>query len=310
VTFTVNCSTPTTPPFASDDAYFVNAGGTLVTDTTNGVLVNDSDPEGGKLEVLNPDLVTRPANAADFQIFRNGGFRYRPNPGFTGPDQFTYQARDPDGGTSNAATVTITVAGNSPPVAQDDFYETTSDMGLVIAAPGVLSNDSDPEGDAVVAVLLSGPSHGTLTGPSPDGGFAYTPDAGFTGDDAFTYQTRDSNGGASNAATVRITVTPTNAPPVASDDAYTLTVNGGLVTDTTDGVLVNDSDPDGDRLEVLNPDLVTPPGNAADFRIFRRGGFRYTPNPGFVGTDQFTYQARDAGGATSDPATVTLMVNP
>jgi len=310
VSFTVNCSAPNTPPTATDDAYSLTAGGTLVTDRTNGVLVNDSDPEGRPLEVLSPELVTRPANAADFQIFPNGGFRYTPLPGFTGPDQFTYQARDPDGATSNAAAVTITVAGNQPPVAQEDSYETPSNIDLVIAAPGVLSNDSDPEGQALVAVLLAEPSNGVLGGLSADGGFVYTPNPGFTGEDQFTYQAQDSNGGSSSPATVRVTVTPANGAPVATDDVYSLTVNGTLVRDRDHGVLVNDSDPEGEKIEVLNPTLVARPANAADFQMFPNGGFRYTPNAGFIGTDQFTYQAIDSRGATSGLATVTLTVNP
>ncbi len=310
VSFTVNCPTPNTPPAASDDAYSVIGGRTLVTDRTDGVLINDRDPEGDALEVQNPDFVTRPSNAADFQVFPNGGFRYRSVPGFIGADQFTYQAIDSRGATSGTATVTITVLPNEPPVSQDDSYETPSNIDLVVAAPGVLSNDFDPEGDALVAVLLTGPSNGSLTGPSPDGGFVYTPNSNFTGPDAFTYQAQDPNGGGSAPATVRITVTAANAPPLASDDAYSLTVNGTLTTTTADGVLVNDSDPDGDELEVLEPDFVTPPPNAQDFRIFRKGGFRFTPAPGFVGSVEFTYQALDADGATSGPATVTLTVNP
>ena len=77
------------------------AGGTLIRDTANGVLKNDSDPDGDSLKVLNPDFVAWPQNAADFKLFPNGGFRYTPLAGFTGPDQFTYQALDARGLTSN-----------------------------------------------------------------------------------------------------------------------------------------------------------------------------------------------------------------
>jgi len=87
----------------------------------------------------------------------------------------------------------------------------------------VLSNDTDAELDPLTAVLDSGPSHGTVT-LSPNGGFTYTPTAGYTGPDSFTY--RASDGVATSAlATVTITVTPAAATTlhVADLDAIATT---------------------------------------------------------------------------------------
>src|SRR5690606_13702562 len=58
--------------------------------------------------------------------------------------------------------VVLTVV-NVLPVAQPDSYTTSEDTTLTVQAPGVLGNDSDPEGAPLTAVLVSGPSNGTLT---------------------------------------------------------------------------------------------------------------------------------------------------
>jgi hypothetical protein len=90
------------------------------------------------------------------------------------------------------------------PVANEGHYTAVEDTLLTVGAPGVLANDSDPNGLPLTATLLTGVSHGLLA-LNPDGGFTYTPDAGYTGADSFTYQA--SNGTeVSNVATVRITV--------------------------------------------------------------------------------------------------------
>lgn len=87
---------------------------------------------------------------------------------------------------------------------------------LMVSAPGVLANDMDDNGDPLTVRLVSGPSRGTLH-LNPDGSFLYTPDAGFTGTDIFTYTASDGQQDA-NVATGTITVV--NRPPVARDDAY------------------------------------------------------------------------------------------
>jgi Ca2+-binding RTX toxin-like protein len=85
-----------------------------------------------------------------------------------------------------------------------DAYELDLGASLVVSAPGVLRNDSDPNGDALRAVLVSAPAHGTLT-LSADGSVRYQPAEDYIGTDSFTYKASD---GAlrSAAATVRLTV--------------------------------------------------------------------------------------------------------
>ena len=92
---------------------------------------------------------------------------------------------------SSPATVTLTVtSSNTAPVAAGDSYATDQDTPLTVPAPGVLGNDTDGDGDALTAALVSGPVNGTLS-LNPDGGFTYTPAAGFSGSDSFSYVAQD-----------------------------------------------------------------------------------------------------------------------
>ncbi len=97
---------------------------------------------------------------------------------------------------------------NTAPVATGDSYTTAQDTAKVVAAPGVLGNDTDADSDPLTAVLVSDVSHGTLNLAS-DGGFTYTPTGGYSGPDSFTYKANDGTAD-SNTVTVSLTVT---APP-------------------------------------------------------------------------------------------------
>jgi VCBS repeat-containing protein len=107
---------------------------------------------------------------------------------------------------SHVITVSVTAAGNRPPVAANDGYTATSGTALVVAAPGVLANDADPDGNLIHAALVAGPQHGTLL-LNADGSFTYTSAANFSGADAFTYAANDGTL-TSGTATVTITVNP------------------------------------------------------------------------------------------------------
>lgn len=96
------------------------------------------------------------------------------------PDAYRSSDHDP---------VIVSLRLNEAPTAVDDYYETGEDETLVVDAPGVLANDSDPnELDEFYAEFVdgSGPLHGDLTLNS-DGSFTYTPDSGFVGEDSFEY---------------------------------------------------------------------------------------------------------------------------
>jgi alpha-tubulin suppressor-like RCC1 family protein len=102
---------------------------------------------------------------------------------------------------------------NRAPVAATDSYTVEAGSALSVAAPGVLSNDTDPDGNALTALAGSSPQHGTLT-LQASGAFVYTPASGYVGPDSFTYIASD--GSATSAdTTVSLTVRDTTAPAVA-----------------------------------------------------------------------------------------------
>ncbi|WP_246861947.1 LamG-like jellyroll fold domain-containing protein [Nocardioides sp. SYSU D00065] len=194
-----------TPPVAVADAYTTTEDEALAV-AAPGVLGNDTDAEGGDLSAV---LAAQPASGV-VQLAADGSFTYVPDTGFTGTDTFTYRADD---GTSSSAptTVTITVEEqvtppNRAPVAVDDAFATVAGEPLSLAAPGVLGNDTDADGDPMSATRTSQPVNGSVT-LAADGSFTYTPDAGFVGRDRFTYTATD-GADTSASATVTITVKP------------------------------------------------------------------------------------------------------
>ena len=124
----------------------------------------------------------------------------------TGGSQ-TVTATDVTNGSKTAGQSTAIPVTNTAPIAVDDSYTVTQDITLEVAAPGPLSNDTDPDGQPIVVAdprPTSGPFHGALT-LDPDGTFTYTPDPGYFGTDTFIYGATD--GDLTSTATVTITVT-------------------------------------------------------------------------------------------------------
>ena len=97
---------------------------------------------------------------------------------------------------------------NAPPVASDDSYGIAQQGVLLVGTPGVLGNDTDPDGDTLEAILIQTAAHGSLS-LRPDGGFEYRPDAGFSGTDGFTYQASD---GDDESGPARVTLDVQAAP--------------------------------------------------------------------------------------------------
>jgi hypothetical protein len=201
-----------TPPSAADDAYTVQHNQSLTVPAASGVLANDSDADG---DPITARLVVGPGNGS-VTLNADGSFTYTPDPGFAGQDSFAYVAND-GAADSPPATVTINVT-NRLPVGQPDSYTVMHDQSLTVAATtGVLANDSDPDGDPITAVLLSGPSHGTLT-LNPDGSFTYIPDPGFVGIDSFSYAPDDGTYSGDDyygASPVQVTISVTDTTTVS-----------------------------------------------------------------------------------------------
>ena len=270
------------------------------------VLTNDTDADGDSL-IVTTTPITLPTKGT-VVLNADGTFVYTPNPTATGEDTFCYSIRDGRGG-MDSACVTIDIIptqlpANDAPVAMDDNTQTELNTPVIIV---VKANDKDPEGQALgTPTAVTPPANGTVT-YNTNGTVTYTPTTGFTGTDSFVYKVCDTGSPVKcDSATVTVLVTPVipgNNPPVAVDDAV-LTQKNTAVTST---VATNDSDVDHTPLQ-LTYASVTPPTNGT-VAVNANGDYTYTPTPGFVGSDYFTYKVCDPTGAC-DTASVAISILP
>ncbi len=206
---------------------------------------------------------------------------------------------DDDGDVTTVEWIAETPPVNDAPVAVADSYTATEDTARSVAAPGVLLNDTDTEGDDLTAIKVSDPAHGTVV-LSEDGSFVYTPASNYSGADSFTYKANDGTSD-SNTATVSITVTAVNDAPVAVADSYTATEDTARSVSAAAGVLLNDTDTEDDDLTAIK---VSDPAHGT-VTLSDDGSFVYTPTANYTGADSFTYKANDG---TSDSNTVTVSI--
>ncbi len=177
---------------------------------------------------------------------------------------------------------------NNPPVAYGQSVSTLRDTPLDITLSG-----SDPDGNPLTYSVVTSPGQGVLSGTPPD--VTYTPASGYTGTDSFTFKVNDGTVD-SAPATVSISVTAPNVPPVAN--AQSVTTN----EDTTKGIVLSGSDADGDPLTyqvTANPSHGSLSGT--------KPNLTYTPSANYNGSDSFTFKVND-GQADSAPATVSITV--
>jgi VCBS repeat-containing protein len=261
------------------------------------VLNNDSDPENDPLTAV---WDSGPGNGA-LDLNLDGSFLYTPTMDFCGTDNFTYHANDglED---SSSATVTLTITCvNDAPIVNEDGYSTTEDTTLNIAASGVLTNDTDVDGDSLTAVLDTNVTTGTLN-LNNNGSFTYTPPANWFGVTTFSYHANDGQAN-SNTAVVTLTVTAVNDAPVANDDGYSV-MEDATLNIAPSGVLTNDTDVEGDGLTAVLDTNVT----SGTLTFNSDGSLTYVPDANFCGTDSFTYHANDGSANSNSSATVTLTV--
>jgi len=234
-----------------------------------------------------------------------GGFYiYTPYPDFYGTDTFTYYAND---GTQNSAPILVNVTVlpvNDTPIAANDAVTTNEDTPIGIP---ILSNDTDVDDvlNATMIVLITSPTHGTLTINASTGAVVYSPSLNYNGNDSFTYQVKDAAGALSNIATVAIVIQPVNDVPIANADFATTPEE----TTVSIPVLANDTDVDS-SLDPTSLFVVTAPLNGQAAVQPSTGRIVYTPQENFTGTDSFTYTVKDSEGAASAPISVTITVSP
>jgi len=208
VTFDVHADVP--PPVANNDTFTLSENGVL-TFTQADLFANDKNLTDGTYALVT--AVPKPAHG-QISATEDGKFLYIPDQGYSGSDSFTYQI---EGGSqeSNQATVTVQIlpSDNEPtPVSYDDQFSLKENGSFTFALSDLVANDKNVNESSVVDVLTDpGPLHGRITG-NADGTLTYTPDAGFTGQDDFTYLVM--NGSVEgNMAHVALIVTPDDSSP-------------------------------------------------------------------------------------------------
>ncbi len=281
------------PPVSVDDAYSLSEDTPLLVTASNGVLRNDTDPDG---DPLTAQIVTPPAHG-QLALQPDGSVVYAPEKDFFGLDSFTYAAKDFRLG--NIATVTLNVLpAYDRPTAVADRYELLPGQATEVPiAQGVLANDLNPDQGVLRAVLQQGAAQGSVT-LREDGSFRYDPE-GFFGTTSFTYVINDGTS-ISGPATVTLVV---NSAPVAADDQYVMNEDQVLEVDAAGGLLANDADAEGDPLELT---LISLPEHG-QLEVQPDGSFRYVPVLNYFGDDQFTYNLSD-GLLSSGTATVRIEV--
>ena len=165
---------------------------------------------------------------------------------------------------------------NTAPTARADVGATNEDTPLVVAGPGVLANDSDPDHLDVLSVVAGSTTsaNGAAVVLSANGGYTYDPSgalelqklgAGQTTADTFSYTIKDL-GGATATATVQVTITGVNDAPVANPDSFATDEDVAL----SGNVLGNDTDVDSPTLSAT---LVSGPAHGA--LVLQRGRLVY-----------------------------------
>ncbi|MFK7943051.1 MAG: Ig-like domain-containing protein [Paracoccaceae bacterium] len=303
-TVTVTITGANDAPVAAPDAVTGDEDSPI----TGNVLTNDADPDG---DPLIASLGTPPANG-DVVVNPDGSFEYTPDPDFNGTDTFTYVATDPSGTTSvETVTVTVTPVNDAPVAVDDDITFATESVTSVIEP---LLNDTDVDGDTLTVQSFDGSGLlGTLQrlGPNTNELFYETNGAfeslaeGETAIETFTYVIADPSG-ATDTATVTLTITGENDTPIAISD--TAEVSEDDTAPTTIDLTANDVDPDDtDDLAIDSIDtsgtqgtvVINPDNDTVDYDP--NGQFEFL-GVGESAVDTFTYTVVDPSGATATAA--------
>ncbi|HWT00723.1 MAG TPA: Ig-like domain-containing protein [Pyrinomonadaceae bacterium] len=251
-------------------------------------VMSGSDVEG---DPLTYSIVSPPSHGQIVAVSFYGPV-YMPDPDFHGEDSFTFKAND-GALDSYPATISVTVTPvNDAPTAHNQIVATGEDTARAITLAG-----SDVDGDGLNSVIVSGPSHGTLSGSGLN--LVYTPAANYSGDDSFSFKVNDGSAD-SNVATVRIQVSPVNDAPVANGQAVTTT------EDSFKAITLSGSDVDGGGLSYV---VVSGPAHGT-VSMGSGGNVTYRPAANYNGADSFTFKVNDGAADSNNVATVAIQVTP
>jgi titin len=212
---------------------------------------------------------------------------------------FKVAARNANGrGAQSAASNAVTP--NTAPIASADTYTTNEDSQLLVAAPGILANDSDADHDPLTIEIVGYPAGGIDVGA--DGSFTYEPPTNQDTDESFVYRVSDGITW-STPVLVTIDIVAQNDPPQVEGEQYETQFETTLEV-AAPGVLANDFDPvEFDGVTASGP--TSGPAHG-DVVLNSDGSFTYTPDPGYSGFDSFSYLVSDSqpGGTASAEITV------
>ena len=235
-------------------------------------------------------VVTAPAHGTLGTVDASGSVVYTPTHSYLGPDSFTYTVSDGIH-TTLPVTVSITIGSDTAPVAQD------ASAGVRPGTPRTLTLPAtDVDGTPLTYSIVSQPASGTL-GTINGAKVTYTPSAGYTGPDSFTFKASDGVLD-SNVATVSLTVIGDRAPVAVGASVH---AKPGLPLNLTLGA----TDADADLLTFAP---VSRPVHGT-LTIGVDGAATYTSDAGYSGPDSFTWKAND-GELDSNIAAVSIDVQP
>lgn len=217
---------------------------------------------------------------------------------YVGAASFTYSVTT-NNQTSALASATFNISGVSEaPVAVDTSFSVPE--STVYTSDGISKahlKGIDPDGDILSCTKLTDPSNGVVT-VNPDCSFVYTPTGGYEGTDSFTFNV-DDGFFISSAATVNITVSKTNVPPVTFASTDTIYQNVPL------NMTLVATDADADPLIyyiISSPTFGTLTG--------ANGVMTYTPKANFIGTDAFTFMVFDGTDNSNISTAIISVVTP
>ena len=232
-----------------------------------------------------------------------GVITYTAHDGTSGTDTFGYTVNDTNGVVSDVAIVTVTVtSGSVDTFAANDDAATVSSGGSVQIE--VLANDTGAlSAGSVDTNFTPGAEFGYLALDEDTGIITYTAYEGAGGVDTFRYTVNDSNGVASNVATVTVTVTSGASNVLLAVNDTAAVAEGGSVDI---GLLANDSG----VLDQSTVDTNVAPQALSGSLAYNEmtGVLTYTPYAGVTGTDTFGYTVQDTNGTVSNIATVTVTI--
>jgi RHS repeat-associated protein len=285
-------------PFAA--SFDAAAAQPSLTITAAQLLANDRPgPANESSQTLTVTAIRTTAATHGSATFANGTVTYVPDAGFAGAAVLFYTACD--NGTTNGqpdprcseTSITVNLVLDHPPTANTLTLTTAEDSSIAVNLTA-----TDPDGDSINYVIVTQPNHGTLTGTAP--ALTYVPAPDFNGLDSFTFAANDGQT-QSAAATVNITVTEVNDPPVPEPDRMTVAA-GKPATVATSFLLANDvAGPFNESSQTLTVTSATAGAATHGTVTLSAAGVVYTPDAGFTGTSVIPYTVCDNGTTNGQP---------